>query len=638
MQQQKIGTARMRIGLKSRTVKVILVQATVAFACAGLLGDAATAQSSSGWFARKQSQTPDDKNALKYSVTVTAPGVPAKVLDAVTAASALNGGAASVVNGPIELLNLSRGDYRRLLSVFYDNAYYGAQISIKINGVEAAALPLTTVLKSPIAVKIALAAGPQFDFGKVALGPQPDMPSAALIATGQIARAELIKQASTSLINDWRRKGHPLAKVADATITADHGRHKLDVSIRIDPGPPLGFAQPTVSGATGVDPGFIAYIADLPEGRAFDPDLLDQARERLIRLGVFRSVQIEEADKPTPEGRLATNVVVTEYLPRKFGASTFLSSSDGVSLDGYWTHRNLFGRAERLTFSASANGLGTGTVLSAQAFKLGAEFRKPGLWSPNTDFIASLGVQRFTVSTITTGLVALEAGFARFAPGRATSLTGFGTYSRTTDTVGTRDFRLIGAHFSYSRDSRDTALNATKGRYGFVKLTPFHEVTYGNTGLRAELQGQAYFQPESADRFVFAVRGYFGTLIGLPLAQSPGDYLFFSGGGGSVRGYGYQSRGVTTGGVFSGGQSTFNATAELRMKLNDNFGLVAFADAGAVGRGSVPDFGGALFMGAGIGVRYQTPVGPLRLDLARGLNRVAGDPPFALYLGLGQSF
>lgn len=630
----------MRIGSKTRTVRALFGLVAVSIACVTTLGvpAQAQAQSSSGWFAKKQSQTPDDKNTLNYTVSLTAPDIPTGVLDALTAASALTASTNGAVNGPIVLLNIARGDYRRLLSVFYDNAYYGAQISIRINGVEAAQLPLTTDLKAPITVKIALTAGPQFDFGKVMLGPQPETQGPAILAPGMIAKAELIKQASASLINDWRRKGHPLAKVADATLTADHARQKLDVSIRIDPGPPLGFAQPTVSGATGVDAGFITYIADIPEGQAFDPDTLDQARERLMRLGVFRSVQIEEAEAPDPKGNLATNVVVTEYLPRKFGASAFLSSSDGVSLDGYWTHRNLFGRAERLTYSASANGLGTGTGLSAQAFKLGAEFRKPGLWSPNTDFIASLDVERFTISTVTTARIEVEAGFARFAPGRATSLTGFGTYSRTIDTSGARDFRIIGAHFSHSRDSRDTALNATRGLYALAKLTPFHEVTYGNTGLRAELQGQAYYQPKSSDRFVFAIRGYFGTLIGVPLAQSPGDYLFFSGGGGSVRGYSYQSRGVTTGGVFSGGRSTFNASAELRMKLNDKFGLVAFADAGAIGRGSVPDFGGSLFMGAGIGVRYQTPVGPLRLDLARGLNRVAGDPPFAIYLGLGQSF
>jgi translocation and assembly module TamA len=354
-------------------------------------------------------------------------------------------------------------------------------------------------------------------------------------------------------------------------------------------------------------------------------------------MGMFSAVVVEEGNAPV-NGALPVRFVVTEKKPRRIGASLAVSSSDGVSATGFWRHRNLFGQAERLTVRASVEGIGNRPSLAALDYTLGVEFRKPGALAPDTDLVASTGIERSVVSTVETAVLEVDLGFARTRGTAIDTVSGFGAISQTTDTSGTRYFRLVGAKYGLIRDSRDDPLDPTLGRYVDLDLTGFHEFSFGNTGFRLAVDGRAYFSAGQSGRTVFALRGYFGSLIGVPIGASPGEYLFFSGGGGSVRGYQYHTRGVTIGGVFSGGLSVVNVSAEMRTKVSEKIGLVGFVDAGLVGQNSLPTAAGNLHVGLGVGLRYKTSFGPIRFDIAHGLNRVAGDPDFAIYVGLGQAF
>jgi translocation and assembly module TamA len=129
-----------------------------------------------------------------------------------------------------------------------------------------------------------------------------------------------------------------------------------------------------------------------------------------------------------------------------------------------------------------------------------------------------------------------------------------------------------------------------------------------------------------------------GSILGAPLALVPADRRFYAGGGGSVRGYAYQGIGpVDAAGIPTGGLSFAEASVELRVKISDKFGVVPFIDAGTVSAGTFPDFGATRF-GAGIGIRYLTPLGPLRVDVGLPLNRRPSDPSFGVYAGIGQAF
>ena len=167
---------------------------------------------------------------------------------------------------------------------------------------------------------------------------------------------------------------------------------------------------------------------------------------------------------------------------------------------------------------------------------------------------------------------------------------------------------------------------------------PFAVNQSDNVAVQATLEGRAYQRLDADGKFVLAGRARIGTVEGIARTEAPPQTLFFSGGGGSVRGFEYLSNGVTVGGQTSGGLSLAELSGELRVNFDKSLGGVAFIDAGNVGANSFPDFGGDWRMGAGVGIRFNTGLGPLRIDVARALNRQAGDPNFALYIGLGQAF
>jgi translocation and assembly module TamA len=128
------------------------------------------------------------------------------------------------------------------------------------------------------------------------------------------------------------------------------------------------------------------------------------------------------------------------------------------------------------------------------------------------------------------------------------------------------------------------------------------------------------------------------VLLGPSLAEIPPDKLFFAGGGGSVRGYGFKSIGVDDGmGNVTGGRYLLEASLEARAKVTDTIGVVGFVDGGYVAADTFPGIED-LRLGAGIGVRYYTGLGPLRADFAIPLNKRAGDPDYAIYVGIGQAF
>jgi len=119
----------------------------------------------------------------------------------------------------------------------------------------------------------------------------------------------------------------------------------------------------------------------------------------------------------------------------------------------------------------------------------------------------------------------------------------------------------------------------------------------------------------------------------------PADERFYAGGGGSIRGYSYQSVGPLSGGDPVGGRSLLELSTELRLRLGERFGFVGFLDGGSAFGAAFPDFDEELLWGTGLGFRYFTAVGPLRLDFAVPLDRRHGiDDAFQVYISLGQAF
>lgn len=570
---------------------------------------------------------------------------------ALRGASNLWGDREAPASGVPGLLAKARGDYARLIAALYNFGYYGGVISILVDGREASAIPPDADLPEPVAISVAIDPGPRFAFGAlpvtnrapVAVAEDDSVapPEEIGFVTGEVARASVVSQAEQRLVEAWQQLGYPKAEIASRDAVAVHPDDTLDVAITIDPGAHAAIGPISVEGTERMDPAFVARQTGLVQGAEFDPDDIELARERLNRLGVFRSLRIEAAEQVPDSGLLPYRIIVQERALRRFGIGATLATIDGLGIEGYWLHRNLFGQAERLRLDAKVAGIGFPIATEEFDYAFGGTFTKPGIFTPDTDLVAALSAERSVLplytETAVLGRVGIEQLFTDTISG------GIGvqfqhSYFEDDATFGSRTFTTAGLYGRGVFDNRDSDLDPTEGFYVEGTIDPLYEFQYDNTIVRATLEGRTYFGFGEDDKFILAARLRAGALAGPSLSEIPPDLLFFAGGGGSVRGYGYRSIGVDDGlGNVTGGRYLLEGSLEARIRFNDSFGGVAFVDGGYVAADTFPGID-ELKLGAGLGIRYYTALGPLRLDLAIPLNKSPGDPDYALYVGIGQSF
>jgi translocation and assembly module TamA len=549
--------------------------------------------------------------------------------------------------GRAGLIAKARGDYRRLLAALYNAGHYGPEISIRLAGREASEVTLGDPLPAEIPVAVAIRPGPRFRFGIAEiLNPPPwteeQHPGTVGFQVGAPAQATRIGAASRLAVERWRRISHAKARETGREVVADHETRRLEASILIDPGRAAIYGPVQVVGHSRVDSDFIAYMADLPLGRYFDSDELAEAQARLSRLGTFNLVQIEEADEIAPDGALPIGIRVEDRLPRSFGLGASFGTIEGLALESFWLHRNLFGRAEQLRLDAGIARIGANNELEDLTYEMGVSLVRPGVIEPNTNLVSSLFGRQQDLETYRERAITARVGLAReFGDALGGEVALEATRSRVEDAFGVRRFFTIGPDAALRYDRRDDVLNPTGGYFLLADIRPFYEAEYGNFAVRGALEGRAY--QAIGQRVVLAGRTRFGSYLGPAIEESPPDQLFFAGGGGSVRGYDFRSIGVETtlvDGLTSvvGGRSLIETSAEIRTRVGDRFGVVAFVDGGYVAENS--GFGGAsdLRLGAGLGVRYFTGLGPLRIDVATPIDGRPQDPDLALYIGIGQAF
>ena len=569
---------------------------------------------------------------------------------AIKAASELWRGRNDPVGGSAGVISRARGDYRRILAALYNEGYYGGSISIRVSGRQASELPVGAAFDSGSTISVNVDPGPPYRFGRAdvigAAAPTTDkndrVPAFADVgfASGLPAEAGAVGKAVKLARDGWRQQGYALAEVIDRSATANHPGQELNVSIEVEPGQRAVYGDLSVAGTERMDPEFVARQTGLKPGEEYDPDDLEKARKRLERLGVFSTQKIVEGENLNDDGSLPLSLTFKERKLRRIGAGATISSIDGVGLETFWLHRNLFGKAERLRLDAKVSGLGSTFDYQKFNYHLGAAFTKPGVFTPDTDLNFNLYATRQVfddyIETFGGGSVFLT----HFLSDEITlSGGGFAEYYEFDDDGATQDFETIGLTGSLEYDTRDNALDPTSGLFISGDLKPFYEFNYQNFGLRSEVEGRYYLSLSKNDRAVLATRMMIGSVSGPPRDEVPDNILFFAGGGGSVRGYGFNNIGIVEAdGDVTGGLSKIEGSIEARFKITEKFGAVAFADAAIVSNDSIPSFDEDLKAGVGVGIRYYTGLGPIRLDVAIPLNRGADDPSFGFYAGIGQAF
>jgi translocation and assembly module TamA len=551
--------------------------------------------------------------------------------------------------GSAGLLTRAKADYKRILAALYNDARYSGEISIRWRGREVADIPAGTELPDNALFEISVDAGTQYRFGTAEIDNQAPpatnrrdrvaAPADEGFASGNIAYAQTVKTAGRLAVDAWREQGYAKAGIAGQSVTARHESRELNARLSVEPGQRAYYGPVTVEGTERMHAPFVARQTGLIEGREYDPDDLKRADARLQRLGVFRAASLKEAQKIQPGGALPFTLTVQERKLRRIGVGGTFSTVDGAGAEAFWLHRNLFGRAERIRFDARVSGIGTSTDFKRYDYYFGSALTLPGRFTPDTDItIKAFGereVLDLYAKTRVAGSVMAEHFYDEYITFRGGVFASYGEYD---DVFGVRRFGVAGGELGATYDTRNSELDPTNGIFVDIGARPFYEWEFGNAIGRVEGEARAYLGLGPEERTVLAARLKVGSIAGAPIMQIPQDELFLAGGGNSVRGYSYRSIGVPVTGGTSGGRSLFEGSFEVRQKITDAIGVVGFVDVGQVNSTALPNFSGTIRTGAGFGLRYNTGLGPIRLDLAFPLNPQAGDPRFAVYAGIGQAF
>ena len=543
---------------------------------------------------------------------------------------------------PQDYVAAARADYRRLLTALYAEGRYGATISITVNGREAADIAPLDAPASVDEVVIRVDAGPRFTFGNVAISPLP--PGVTLptdLGPRRTARTARIESAVRAGLGSWRDLGYAKVAVSGQQVVARHDDSKLDVAVTFDTGPQLRFGDLNISGNDDVRTERIREIAGLPTGEVYSPEEIAKAEQRLRRTGTFDSVTMTQADDVNPGDTLDINAQINESRPRRNGLGIEVSTIEGWTLSAFWMHRNFFGGAERLRIDGEIAGIDGET--GGADYRLRGTFSRPATFGADTDFFIRSELSREDEPEFLLDSVSVEVGFSRILTDDLTVSGAVGLLTAREETdAGTREYTLLTLPLDATLERRDVPNDATAGYFASTELTPFVSLVGDVNGARFFADTRGYYSVAEDERLTFSARGQFGSVLNSGLDEAPADFLFYSGGGGTVRGQPYNDLGIDRiedGEVItSGGTSFAGLQLEARYRLGRDVSLVGFYDVGQVGDTELPFETGDWHAGAGFGLRYNTGIGPIRLDLGTQASGDDAGDDLQVYVGIGQAF
>ncbi|MCP4820442.1 MAG: BamA/TamA family outer membrane protein [Shimia sp.] len=557
--------------------------------------------------------------------------------ESLSASSLIFQAKAEGITGGQDLLAAAQADYKRLVGLLYEAGYFGPNIRIRLDGREAADISPFADVSNVNTIVLTVKPGPQFRFGTARVTPiAPDTELPETFAAGEPASVSAIQDAAVAAIDGWRDKGHAKADVAGQTIVADHRSSELDAEVVITPGRELTFGRLIYDGGSSVKADRVHKIADLPTGERFDPAEARRAATRLRRTGTFRAVDLKESEESNPDGSLDMRLSLVDDKKRRVGFGAELESRDGLSLSAFWLHRNFLGGAEKLRFDVSIDNIGAQN--GGTDFRIGTLYTRPATLESNTDLTFGVEIKQEDEPLYLIRQIGTVASLRRVHSERFETEIGMAIFvSEVEDNFGSRDFTVYGVPVRAKYDARDEITNPTRGYY--LAATAFPYLGFSDAANAVLISGDArIYQGFGFDNQVIAAaRIQVGSIIGPSIRETPPDLLFFSGGGGTVRGQPYQSNFVSVGGIDSGGLSFLGISGELRVKVTQQISAVAFYDAGFVGETSDIWGAGNWHAGAGLGARYNTGFGPLRVDLGVPVSGdTTGGPQ--LYIGIGHAF
>ena len=532
----------------------------------------------------------------------------------------------------------ARADADLLAELLRSQGYYDATVE-----------PAIEAAGSELAVSLTAVPGPLYHFESVEL---PGLDAAAgheatrlrdafAVKTGDPVIAQKVIEAGVALQVALGERGFATAKVGEQDIVVDHETQTARLLLPVTPGPVAQFGAISVTGLPPFSSRHVQRIARFKPGDRFEADEVADLRRALIATSLVSSVEVVKV--PRDEGRVIDLAVKLEPAPmRTIAGELGYGTGEGLRAEASWQHRNFFNPEGALTVRGVA---GTQEQLGSVSLRRSNWLRRDQVLNAQ---VQASHVDRHAFEAKT---LSLSAGFERqsnfiWQKKWTWSLGAELVASDERDTIEAtgeprrRTFFIAALPASLGYDATDNLLDPTKGFRLLGRLSP--EISFqGGTFPYARMQVDASAYRPVSDRIVAAGRIRLGTILGAQRDDIAPSRRFYAGGGGSVRGYGYQRLGprdIDNDPIGGRSLAEFSLEARIRLKaFGGNFGIVPFIDGGTLSTSATPSFKDWQ-IGVGLGARYYSSFGPIRIDVGTPLNRQKGDGAIAVVVGLGQAF
>ncbi len=517
------------------------------------------------------------------------------------------------------------GDLPRIETILESRGYYDAAVAAEIDRE-----------RDPVRVTFNIEPAGQYRFDRVQLrflgSPDPSLEKIKpALRKGSRAVASRAFEEQQRIIVLLQRRGYPFPKLEKRTVTLNRENQTVDVLLEFNLGASSVYGAFEVHGLESVNRKYIRRQLPWKPGDPYDAKQLDDFENKLLGTGLFGTARVVPQPGEAGTNAIPVKITVTERDKRtvRFGVNY---SDIGFGANARWEHRNFFGSGEHLetSFTWSQIELGGNVSLTRPGFLLAnqslvldldASYETPDAYESRKARATTMVLRDFTQE--------IQAGLG----------VGY-QYSHVEQLASDERYSLVFFPLQAALDYRDDKLNPVRGAHLFGRTAFYKDTMASDSFLKSACEGRHYLTLWKRYRLSSALRLTLGSIDGASINNVPADERFYAGGGGSIRGYEYQAVGPSAAdGTPLGGDKMLEFSTELRLQPGNKLGYVAFVDGGTVYNDLLTNADRSLRYGAGLGLRWFTAIGPLRVDVAYPLNPDSTQRErVQFYISLGQAF
>lgn len=544
----------------------------------------------------------------------------------------------------------ARSDEALLQQMLRVYGYYDAQVIRSVGAVD------TTVeadLDRP-AARFDIIPGLRYTIGEVDLGnlaaagnDYEKLRANFEVWPGDLISLDRIEKEQFDLDLALGESGFPFAAIEEPHLLVDHDRQEGDLTMPVEPGGQYNLGVVTSNLPDFLSGEHLSEIARWNPGDIYRRSDEMDLRRAILATGIVGSVQLTPVVVEEPQGDEPGTVNIAAELTqaplRTLAGNIGFGTEEGIRIEGMWEHRNLFPPEGLLRVRGIA---GTQEQLAGITFRKNNFHGRDRILTIDA-FASTIDYDAYEARTISlvgqyerVSTLLFQKAFS-WSAGLELVATQESEVDANGDPLPRETYFVAALPLFAQLDNSDDLLDPTEGWRLSGRLSPEVSENDGVQSFYARSQVDASYYLSMGESTVLAGRVRLASIPGAEIEGIAPSRRLYAGGGGSVRGYGYREIGPRNDlGDPIGGRSVVELSAEARIRtglLDGAVSIVPFVDAGSVGEGPTPDFSTIKF-GAGVGARYHTGFGPLRLDIAMPLNPGPNDSWIAVYVALGQAF